>query len=354
MAETLSDDIPGIDLVCAGGCGGKLPADKLRLILSQAGLFDGEENSTNIIDQKSGDDAAVVHVNELGKLSIIGTIDVGYPITTSAYDWGRIAAANALSDVYAMGGIPIMALNLLGWPRENFTDGSAARVMMGGQATLKAAKLSVAGGHTMFSDSDMPFYGLSVTGVCETNKLMCLDNGVPGQDLIYTKPLGTGLASSQMLDGTASGQTTQYALQTMRELNDVASKIAVGHGVKTATDITGFGLTGHLRNMTVASGCGAVIHESMLNVIPGIVSAARNGLRTRAGLANMETTSEYVDWGVADPGMQTLLTDPQTSGGLLLASHNGRELLQLLHAAGVKYASIIGSFTDGSSISIVA
>lgn len=344
-----SDEIPGLGIVCAGGCGGRFSDTELNTLLTQAGLLGGEvRDSRTLVDHTTGDDASVFILDR--DVAFISSVDVGRPVVDSAYASGQITAANALSDIYAMGGTPRAAQNILGWPRMYLEDGSAARMLMGGQDVLLRAGIDVSGGHTM--NSDEPFYGLAVQGTAHPDHLITNDTGEPGLDLILTKPIGSGLASSAILDGTAEPRTKAFAIQTMIALNDVASRVAVEEGVRTGTDITGSGLLGHIHKITSASNCGAEIDMSLVPVIPGVLSLARNGLRTAAGNRNLAQAETYTTWSIEERAQRAVVTDPQTSGGLLLAVPNGEAFLSRLHKAGVRGAARIGRLTPGNSIAV--
>jgi len=353
--STESDNILGIGDVCAGGCGGRLADAELARVLEQAGILPRTPDRTIepaddrvLIDHTSADDAAVVR---FGNQLLVLTVDVGYPTHTSAYTWGRIAAANALSDIYAMGGRPLHAMPIVGYPREGINDGSLARICMGGQHVVEQAGALIVGGHSMASSE--PFYGLSVTGVVNEKNLITHQGGRPGYDIVITKPIGSGLASSQILDGTASEKLRRDTVGVMTSLNDVASEVAVAYGVHTGTDVTGSGLLGHLHKMVNTAGVGAELHASQVPVIPGILTLARNGLATAAGQRNLRYANEYTKWESTDVGMRKLLTDPQTSGGLLLLTPNGDALVSALRERGIVGAANIGKLVVGDSVIVL-
>lgn len=346
----LSDVVPRIDNLCAGGCGGRFSDEELRQVLTQANLL-GQialDLDKIMVDQNTGDDAAVYCLTD--ELALICSVDVGRPVVGSAFISGGIAVANALSDIYAMGGRVIGAQNIVGWPRSHLQDGSAARALMGGEETLQRAGIRSAGGHTMHSEE--PFYGVAVQGLAHPDKLITNASGKPGDALILTKPLGSGLSSSAILDGVIEERTKAAAIETMLTLNNTASEIAVEHGVKTGTDITGSGLLGHLHKITVfSSACGAEIDASLIPVIPGVADLAIRGLRTAAGIRNLRHAESFTKWTTEDEATKVLMSDPQTSGGLLLATNNPKPLLSTLAAKGV-HAVIIGRLTEAQGIMV--
>jgi selenide,water dikinase len=217
-----------------------------------------------------GDDGAVVRVSPA--MAVVVTADFFTPVVDDAYTFGRIAATNALSDVYAMGGVPLVAVNLLGWPRDKLPAGLAAGVLRGGMDTGRAAGCYVVGGHSI--DDPEPKYGMAVTGTADPAELLRIDAGRPGLPLSLTKPIGTGVLNAWH---KATGQVSAAAIEVMTTLNASASRLALAAGIRCATDVTGFGLLGHLFKLARASGVTAVVDHAAVPLIEGTREAARAG-----------------------------------------------------------------------------
>jgi selenide,water dikinase len=266
-----------------------------------------------IVGLDDGDDAAAVRIGN--GTAILSTADFFTPVVDDAYDWGRIAAANALSDIYAMGGTPILAINLLGWPRDVLPLELATEVLRGGLDVATRAGCPLAGGHSI--DDPEPKYGLAVTGIAPADKLLRNDAGTAGVPLSLTKPLGVGVLNNRH---KATGERSEVAIATMTALNADASAAAVAAGIRAATDVTGFGLLGHLYKLARASGVTAVIDAAAVPYLEGARAAAREGYVSGGTRRNLEWVRPHAAFG---PGVeeieQLLLADAQTSGGLLLA-----------------------------------
>src|SRR5512144_720437 len=237
-------------LAAGGGCACKVPPGELERVLSGLGI--GHARDDLVVGLENGDDAAAVRIQ--GDRAVVVTADFFTPVVDDAYDWGRIAAANALSDVYAMGGDPLVAVNLLMWPRDRIPFDLAAEVLRGGADVCAEAGCHLAGGHSI--DDPEPKYGLAVTGFADPDRLLRNDAGVAGTPLTLTKPLGLGVLNNRH---KATGEVFADAVRTMNTLNRDASRAAVQAGLVCATDVTGFGLLGHLLKMCRASGVGAVV-----------------------------------------------------------------------------------------------
>src|SRR4051812_14781605 len=223
-----------------------------------------------LVGLDDGDDAAVTQVRD--DLAVIATADFFTPVVDDAYDWGRIAAANALSDVYAMGGTPVVAVNLLCWPRDLLSMELAAEVLRGGLDVAREAGCHVAGGHSV--DDPEPKYGMAVTGIAAPDRLLRNDAGRSGLPLTLTKPLGIGVLNSRH---KATGEAFPHAVETMAALNRDASRQALDAGVRCATDVTGFGLLGHLHKLARASGVTAVVDASAVPYLDGARDALAAG-----------------------------------------------------------------------------
>jgi selenide,water dikinase len=258
-----------------------------------------------------GDDAAAVRIE--GGRAVIATADFFTPVVDDAYDWGRIAAANALSDVYAMGGDPVVAVNLLGWPRDLLPAELAAEVLRGGLDVAHAAGCHVAGGHSV--DDPEPKYGMAVTGIADADRLLRNDAGRPGLPLSLTKPLGIGVLNSRH---KATGEVFPHAVETMTTLNRDAAAAALAAGLASATDVTGFGLLGHLFKLARASGVSAVVDAAAVPYLDGAREALRDGYVSGGTRRNLDWVRPHLSSAVGEDEL-LLLADAQTSGGLLVA-----------------------------------
>ena len=293
-----------------GGCACKIPPGELEETI--AALVPGGPGTDLMVGVEHGDDAAVVRVSPA--MAIVVTADFFTPVVDDAYTFGRIAAANALSDVYAMGGTPLVAVNLLGWPRDTLPAGLAAEVLAGGLATGRAAGCHVAGGHSI--DDPEPKYGMAVTGTADPAALLRIDAGRPGLPLTLTKPLGTGVLNAWH---KATGQVSAAAVEVMTALNDQAAAQALAAGIRCATDVTGFGLLGHLFKLARASGVTAVLDRAAVPLIEGTRAAAAAGHMPGGSRRNLHWVLPHTDTGSATEEDLLLLADAQTSGGLLVA-----------------------------------
>ena len=285
--------------------------------------------------------------------ALVQTLDFFTPIVDDAFDWGRIAAANALSDVYAMGGTPLTALSIVGWPREDLPLDLLADVQRGSASVLAEAKCTLLGGHSI--DDREPKFGLAVTGVVEPAAMMTSSGGVAGDRLVLTKPLGTGLIATAIKRDKASTEQIEAATAVMVALNRDAAVVAVEHGVRAATDVTGFGLLGHLQEVAAGSGLGAEIDHRSIPVLPGLAELAETGVVPGGSLRNLEAARAFTDFGDLPESQQVILADAQTSGGLLLAvaPDSADELVAALGEAGTQAAAVIGELVEGSGITVV-
>ena len=259
-----------------------------------------------------GDDAAAVRIE--GDTALIATADFFTPVVDDAYDWGRIAATNALSDIYAMGGRPVVAVNLLGWPREVLPFELAAQTLRGGLDICGEAGCHLAGGHSV--DDPEPKYGLAVTGIADPKRLLRNDAGKSGTPLSLTKPLGIGVLNSRH---KATGECFPEAIEVMTTLNAASAAAALAAGVECATDVTGFGLLGHLHKLARASGVTAVIDSTAVPYIDGAREALKAGYVSGGTRRNLDWVAPHVDLSAVDEDDALLLADAQTSGGLLIA-----------------------------------
>jgi selenide,water dikinase len=265
-----------------------------------------------LIGLDHGDDAAVVRISD-GR-AIVATADFFGPVVDDAYTFGRIAATNALSDVYAVGGEPLVALNLLGWPRAKLPAELAGEVLRGGLDAARRAGCFVAGGHSI--DDPEPKYGMAVTGLADPGALLRIDAGLAGLPLSLTKPIGSGVLNSRH---KATGELQPQAVSVMTTLNAQASRAALAAGVRCATDVTGFGLLGHLFKLARASGVSAVLDHTAIPLIEGARDAVRAGYVPGGTRRNLDWVAPHLDTGALSEEDLLLLADAQTSGGLLIA-----------------------------------
>ena len=263
----------------------------------------------------TSDDAAVYRLTD--DLAVVQTIDFFPPIVDDPYDFGVIAAVNALSDVYAMGGVPLLALNIVCFP-EDLPKEVLGRILLGGMDVAKEAGIVVAGGHTV-KDRE-PKYGMSVTGIVRPDSIITNASAAVGDDLVLTKPLGTGIITTAAKAGVTDDATLAGAIEIMRQLNRAAGEVMVEAKVKSATDITGFGLVGHLLGMLRASGTAAKLRFSDVPLLPGVRELADRGVVPGGTRNNFDAFDSEVAWGsdITDEE-KLILCDAQTSGGLLMA-----------------------------------
>ena len=291
-----------------GGCACKIPPGELERVLRDLPSLGGDDL---LVGLESGDDAAVVRID--GGRAVIATTDFFTPVVDDPFDWGRIAAANALSDVYAMGGEPLVALNLLAWPRDKIPFDVAAEVLRGGGEVCRTAGAHLAGGHSI--DDPEPKYGLAVTGLGDPDRLMRNDAGVAGTPLTLTKPLGLGVLNNRH---KTTGERFPQAVETMTSLNRDTSRAALEAGVRCATDVTGFGLLGHLFKLVRASGVAAVIESAKVPYLEGVRESLAAGYLPGGSRRNLDWVRPHLRSDVPEEEL-LLLADAQTSGGLLVA-----------------------------------
>ena len=334
-------------LAHGGGCGCKLSPAVLAELLSHmpAGPF-----ANLLVGTETGDDAAVYRLNE--RQALVATTDFFTPIMDDPYDFGRIAAANALSDVYAMGGIPIFALALLGMPLGKISTSTARRILEGGAAICAQAGVPVAGGHSI--DSAEPIYGLVALGLADPDRILRNSSARDGDALILTKGLGIGVFSAALKRGELSRADHETMLGSATRLNRVGQELPGMLAVHAATDVTGFGLLGHLLEMCRGSGLSAMVRAADVPVLPGAAALARRGIVTGAGARNRAAHGGAVRIDACVPDWQAaLLCDPQTSGGLLVATDpsGAADVLRAIVRAGFEAAAIIGRVhaSDGAS-----
>ncbi len=325
--------------VKAGGCASKLPAGSLRQVLS---ALPAQADPDLLVGFETSDDAGIYRIGP-GQ-ALVQTIDFFTPLVDDPFTFGQIAATNALSDVYAMGGRPITALAVVCFPQDADL-GILEQIMGGGLATMAEAKCTVVGGHSV-RDAEIKF-GYAVTGLIDPERVYTNAGAISGDTLILTKPIGTGVITTALKQGKSEPGWVDRAIQSMTTLNSTASKIAIAcSGVHAMTDITGFGLMGHGREMAMGSGVVLEIEVAGVPLIDGALDAVRVGAIPGGLLSNRE----FAECSIADApesripyDLRSLLYDPQTSGGLLIsvASESAAELLACLKDAGLP-AAIIG------------
>jgi selenide, water dikinase len=304
----------------------------------------GASNGDLLVGAAEGDDAAVFRLDD--ERALVLTTDFFTPIVDDPRDWGRIAAANALSDVYAMGGRPVVALNLTAWPGSTLPLDILAEVLRGGAEVATAAGCLVVGGHTI--DDPEPKYGMAVVGLAAPSRVLTISAARPGDTLVLTKPLGTGVVATAHKRGAAGADALAAAVRAMTTLNAAASEAALAAGVVAATDVTGFSLLGHLHRMLRASGVSAVIDASAVPLLPGARELTSAGYVSGGTRNNMSYLEPWVSIDPAVPeAVAVLLQDAQTSGGLLLATPSPETLRAELTRRGAG-ASVVGRVEAGS------
>ncbi len=292
------------------------------------------------------DDAGVYKISE--ELALIQTLDFFTPIVDDPYAFGQIAAANALSDVYAMGGVPKTAMNIVCFPSQQMDLSVLREILEGGLDKMAEAGVSLVGGHSV-DDKELK-YGLSVTGFVHPERVLTKRNIKAGSVLILTKPLGTGIINTAIKGGLVSGQLSEKVIHSMAQLNRYAAEAMEGFSVNACTDITGFGLAGHLSEMVVGSGVGIRIDSKSLPLFPEALEFASMGLIPAGAYKNREFRKSVVEISSEVPlALTDVLFDPQTSGGLAISvdADQADHLLNTLHTKGLKWASIIGKVTTG-------
>ncbi len=299
-----------------------------------------------LVDARTADDAAVIRLTP--DRALVLTTDFFTPIVDDAYDFGRIAAANALSDVYAMGGRPLYCLSLVGWPRGTLPVELLGDVMRGASDVVRDAGAAIVGGHSI--DDPEPKFGLVVVGEVHPDRVTANASARAGDVLVLTKPIGSGIVATAIKKAAAAPDVVAAAVAAMTTLNAGAAEAARDAGVRAATDVTGFGLLGHLRAMLLASGRAAEIAFGAVPLLPGVralVEAGHVPGGTQRNLADLEASTRFdAALGATD---RLLLADAQTSGGLLLAVDPARApaLLDALRLRGTPAAAVIGAVTEG-------
>ena len=331
-------------LAHGGGCGCKLAPSVLQDILK--GIPQAAAFANLMVGTETSDDAAVWRLND--RQALVATTDFFMPVVDDPFDFGRIAATNALSDVYAMGATPIFALALVGMPISTLSADTIGLILQGGAAVCAAAGIPVAGGHSI--DSVEPIYGLVALGLVHPDQVLTNRGARAGDVLILTKALGVGVLSAAFKQGRLDEAGYAALIASTTRLNTVGAKLPGMAGVHAVTDVTGFGLLGHALEMARGSGREIELWEDAPPLLEGVAALARAGLRTGASARNWASYGEsiripegYDDW------RRDLMTDPQTSGGLLIsvAHDDAAAVLDLAAAEGFDHAAVIGRVLEG-------
>jgi selenide,water dikinase len=324
-----------------GGCGCKIAPGVLAELLKD--MPAGGTYPDLLVGSETSDDAAVFRLNE--SQAIVSTTDFFMPIVDDPFDFGRIAATNALSDIYAMGGRPLLALAILGMPINTLSKETIRDILRGGETVCRQAGIPVAGGHSI--DSVEPIYGLAVTGVVDP-RLVKRNNGAqPGDVIILGKPLGVGIFSAALKKGRLEEGGYRAMLELTTQLNLPGEALARTSGVHAMTDVTGFGLLGHLLGMCRGSSLGAHIESGRLPLLPGVLELVREGITTGASARNWQSYGNEVRLAAPiDGALRAILTDPQTSGGLLVACtpEAAPDVMGIFHKFRFEGATVIGRF----------
>lgn len=350
--ERLEDTGERIELtkfVENAGCASKINQNDLKIVL--AGL-PKTENPGVLVSSDTCDDAGVFKVSS--DLALVQSVDVFTPSVDDPYTFGQIAAANSVSDIYAMGGSPLTALSIIGFPIETMSHRIMNQILRGGIDKMGEAGVSIVGGHSI-KDNEVKF-GFAVTGTIHPDRIITNDKAQPGDLLVLTKPIGTGVFGFAGQIGKASAESLKIISRSMAELNKIPAEIMVEMGVKTATDVTGFGLMGHLSEIAAQSNVTVEIFVDQVPVFDGVFEKLQQGMISGAIERNKEFASLYV---TTSPGVseerETVLYDPQTSGGLLIAIHpdSADELVSRLKKKGIDFATVIGSVVSKSDGQII-
>jgi len=318
------------------GCACKLGPKELAEVMS--GLELPAVPPAVLVGAETSDDAAV-YLPPGGGPAVIATTDFFTPIVDDPGDWGRIAETNAVSDIYAMGGAPAFALNLVAWPVDDLPLEMLGRVLAGGAKIAAEAGFAILGGHSI-TDPE-PKYGMVVIGFADADAIVRNSTARAGDRLLLTKPLGLGMISTAIKREVATEEQVRPAIDTMTTLNAAAAVAMLATpGTHSATDVTGFGLLGHLREMLMASGLSATIEADSPRLLPGVLELAQRDVVAGGTKRNHAFLQGFVDWGELTPPEQLVLADAQTSGGLLIATGDGDMLAAALTERGIPWSEI--------------
>jgi selenide, water dikinase len=331
-------------LAHGGGCGCKLSPAVLTEILAKTSIPQGFGNL--LVGTDTSDDAAVYRIND--RQAVVATTDFFTPVVDNPYDFGRIAATNALSDVYAMGGTPILALAILGIPVDKIPTETVQQILAGGVSVCADAGVPVAGGHSI--DSPEPIYGLAVVGLVDPRRILRNSEARPRDQLILAKRLGIGIFSAALKRGELDPAAYSDMIASTTQLNRVGAELSPFAGVHALTDVTGFGLLGHALEMCRGARLSLNIRWDSLPIFPAAMRLAEAGVGTGASKRNWASYGRDVTLPPGMPDWQrTLLCDPQTSGGLLIACEKDESaaIVDLLKRRGFTHAALIGEFRAG-------
>ncbi|HJR51449.1 MAG TPA: selenide, water dikinase SelD [Gemmatimonadales bacterium] len=348
--STLDSSIRLTSLSHGGGCGCKLAPAVLEKII--AGTVGGLTPPDLLVGVETSDDAAVYRINDTQ--AIVATTDFFMPIVDDPFDFGAIAATNAISDVYAMGGTPLFALALVGMPIDKLPVETIRRILEGGQAVCRRAGIAVAGGHSV--DSVEAIYGLVAIGLVDPRHLKRNSSARPGDRIVLGKALGVGVYSAALKQDRLSEAQYRAMIETTTKLNTPGPRLARLDGVHALTDVTGFGLLGHLVEVCKGAGVRATVRWDALPFLPGADTLAREGNVTGASGRNWAGYGDLIDLGGRDKTARALLTDPQTSGGLLVTCTPTavEDVLAAFRAEGFDQAAVIGEILSGApGVSVV-
>ena len=346
MSTTTDQPIKLTSFSHGGGCGCKIAPGVLSEILSKSAGFPVPKEL--MVGIETADDAAVYKLND--EQALIATTDFFMPIVDDPFDFGRIAATNAISDVYAMGGTPIMALALVGMPVNKLPLETIGQIIRGGESVCADAGIPIAGGHTI--DSVEPIYGLVVMGLVHPSKIKRNADARAGDVLILGKPLGVGVLSAALKKDALGEEGYAAMIANTTKLNKPGRLLAEMPGVHALTDVTGFGLLGHLLELARGAGLSATLEMDKVPLLPGVLQLAQDGFFTGASGRNWDAYGKDVDLGAAvTPAQRALLTDPQTSGGLLVSCDPASvdEVLALFAREGFAHAAVIGRMGEGAA-----
>ena len=341
VTETKPEEIKLTHYTHGLGCACKLRPQVLEAVLAE---MPAPIDRNVLVGIDTADDAAVYRIDDT--TAIVQTVDFFTPIVDDPYHFGAIAAANSLSDIYAMGGRPLFALAVVGFPSSRLPVEVLQRILEGANAKADEAGIAIVGGHTV--DDTEPKFGLAVSGIIDPNRIVTNRGAKPGDVLILTKPIGTGILATALKRGLLDSETEERLVRVMSTLNGSAAEAMQQVGVNACTDITGFGLLGHLYEMVCASGISAQINASEVRLLPRVVELAAGGIVPGGTLNNIEYTKPHVSYQGVAQTIQIVLNDAQTSGGLLIAVPEERagDLLDALKANHVDEATIVGRILD--------
>jgi len=346
--EEAAEDVPLTRFVENAGCASKISQDDLKKALSGLPhIFDPNV----LVSSETCDDAGIYKLDD--ERALVQSVDVFTPVVDEPYLFGQIAAANSVSDIYAMGGKPLTALSIIGFPVDRISHRVMNKMMQGGIDKLREADTVVLGGHSIKNKEIM--FGFAVTGLVHPRRIITNDKAKPGDVLILTKPLGTGTISFAAQIGKAEAAWLEEIGRSMSELNRTAAEIMVEAGVRAATDVTGFGLLGHLSEIAVQSGVTAEVFADAVPLFEGVLSCLRRQIISGAVERNREYAAKFVERDKnVEEELETALYDPQTSGGLLMCvgAKKAEAVMKMLKKAGLERAAVVGRIVESSEARI--